>query len=320
MMLATEFAVAPKIMGLLKQVEVSPGGLAAVTAGETYEDDNPSSVARILGQVLYQTLHNGRDKPNELAMRSLRDPAFETSLAHAMPPMSRTVRAPVVGGTEHDPIALLDGVRVRATTSVTSPHDGEISVELPCARPGLSPGFLYVHGSRSGSLTGPMLRLYAHVDDVDGAPALWGHTTELLESLSVAWHGKILSARVLYPRNDALVIYLQRDGWRHAGRIAESLESTGLLAPGISPFTKAITESVGCAFEPTDKRGANSGLSFGQHRANIFAQALISHATTDTGSHSVEESLYAAFVDADIDPSEPARNLSSPATAVLGFG
>lgn len=315
----THAQIAPRIDALLQEVTVFPGGMTALTAGETYEEDNPSSLARTLGSVLYQTLHNGRDKPLDFAVRSFRAPAYEAQFVQRAPALQRTVQGPIAAHDGEVPLVEIDKVRLRVPEASGAVGDA-VSFEMPRLRPGLSPGFLYLTGRTARLLPGPMLRLYARVEDPDLAPELWGRAVGLLEDLPMDWHGKILSSQLLYPRHDALVIYLHRDGWRQARRIAEGLQSTGLLGSGTSPFTCAITESVGCAFEPTDRRGISRGLSFGQHRANTLAQALVTHAALpDADRQPVQESVYAAFVDADIDPLEPARNLSSPATDVLGI-
>jgi hypothetical protein len=54
-------------------------------------------------------------------------------------------------------------------------------------------------------------------------------------------------------------------------------------------------------------------MSFGQHRTHVLAEALVRHAALPSGvPQSREECLTAAFINAGIDPAEPARNLSSP--------
>lgn len=320
-MLATESRVSPRVLAVIDGVTVFPGGLSATAAGETYDEDNSANLARTLGGILYQTAHNGRDKPLELAVRSFRDPAFEKGLLARTPATTRPVDARVAGHDAGTGIVDLDGVLVRSAIPAEQAAVGEsVRIDLPCARPGLSPGFLYLYGAHGGQMQGPMLRLYAHVADPLVSPDVWAATVEFLQSLDVGWHAKVLSNQVLYPRNDAVVIYLQRDGWRHARRIAETLQDTGMLGAGQSPFTRQITDGVSCAFEPSDKRGAHKGLSFGQHRANILAQALVTHASLpDPDKRPVAESVYSSFLDADIDPAEPARNMSSPMTDVLGI-
>lgn len=311
----------PRLRDVLDQVEVAPGGLTARTAGETYDEDDPATLARTLGAVLYQTVHNGRDKPLQEAMRSFRDLTYEQTLLARTPDSHRQVTGRLVTAEAETSVVELDGVLVRVPAEQTTPGDSDrLAVRVPCARPGLSPGFLYLYPSNGSRLTGPTLRLYAHLPAPEAAPEVWARAVEVLEELGVGWHAKVLSNRALYPRYDGLVVYLNRDGWRHAGALAETLEATGLLGSGQSPFTRSLTSGVSVAFEPTDKRPMHAGTSFGQHRATILAQAIVAHATVpDPDGQPIEELIYTAFLDADIDPEEPARNLGSPVTAVLGL-
>ncbi|PRY11499.1 T3SS effector HopA1 family protein [Kineococcus rhizosphaerae] len=311
--------VSPRLLDAARGVDVEPGGLAATVAGTRYVEGSPVALARTVGGVLYQTVHNGRDKPLEFALRSFRDPRFEQTLVAATPPLVRSVRADVVapaapGAT--DVVVDLDGVRVRVPNS--EPREGSVRVDLPGLRPALSPGFLYAHGPRAGRLRGPVLRLYAHVADPQAAPEVWRRAVRFLTVPEIGWHAKVLSTPSLYPRCDALVVYLCRDGWPVAAPLAHELEATGLLGGSTSPFTRALTPSVGCAFEPTDRRPAHAGSSFGQHRANVVAEAVVAHALEGADAD-LAGLLAQACVDADVDPLEPARNLASPALPVLGL-
>lgn len=318
-MIGIDTTLNTRLRDLLPEVVVHPGGMVAMTAGEVYDADNPATVARNLGSALYQTFHTGRDKPLDLAMRTMRDMEMERSLYAAMPQLTRSVEARFEKALDEGSMVTIDQVRVRVPQHPDSTDALSMSVEVPAARPGLSPGFFYVIGTNSRQFVGPTLRLYAHLDDPESAAPVWSRLVDLMEALRLPWHGKILSCPVLYPRNDALVIYLPREAWGHASQLAAQLQGTGLLAPGVSPFTKPITESVSCAFEPDDQRGANAGLSFGQHRATVLAEALVRHAAEDEPHGTVEDAIIGAFIDANIDPAEPARNLTSPPTSLLGL-
>ena len=65
------------------------------------------------------------------------------------------------------------------------------------------------------------------------------------------------------------------------------------------------------AWEPDDPRPHMQRLSFGQHRMNIIATALVQHAVLGE-TDGADQAIYEAFIDNGIDPSNPARNLSSP--------
>ncbi|MBP0452197.1 hypothetical protein J5Y04_22020 [Kitasatospora sp. RG8] len=312
--------LADKIAALAEQVTVLDGGLKAETAGEVYEAGSPQALARTLGSVLYDTLHSGRAKPLGMKPRSLRDAALDAALDAATGPRTTAAVGAFVAEADGHTVVRLDGVRVRVPDEAVAGRSGdEVTVVMPCARPGLSAGFFLADSSLPQPATrGPLLRLYAHLDTPDVAPAVWGRLVEFLEEAGVPWRAKIASSPTVYPRNDALVVYLPRPSWRVAGPCAEMLQATGLLADGTSPFTRAITASVGCAFEPDDPGTGRRDLSFGQHRAQVLAEALVRHAAALTDEHEVlADTIATAFMDAGIDPAEPARNLSSPLVNVL---
>src|SRR5699024_4584249 len=66
---------------------------------------------------------------------------------------------------------------------------------------------------------------------------------------------------------------------------------------------------VSVAWEPADPRPGMSRLSFGQHRASVFAKALVD---AKKQGEPVVPFLKSAFVAANIDPLTPFRNLTSP--------
>lgn len=305
--------LAPRVAGLLERVEVSEGGHRAETAGEVYESGSPQALVSQLASVLYQTLHTGRSAPLESTPRTWRDADFDARLHQVLEGRTVTRSASVLRAEEERSVVQLDGVRVSVpAASLTVTTGGDAEVVLPAARPGLSPGFFFA-SSQATAGSGATLRLYAHLDDPDAAPQVWRAAVDFLDGARTPWRAKISSSPLLYPRTDALVVYLPRPGWKKAQACAEHLQATGLLAPGTSPFTRPLTPSVGVAFEPDDQRPFRRGMSFGQHRTHVLAEALVRHAALPSGvPQSREECLTAAFINAGIDPAEPARNLSSP--------
>lgn len=319
-MLHGNLQLADKIAALIDQVAVVDGGLKAETAGEVYEANSPQALGRKLGAALYQTLHTGRDKPLDVMMRSWRDRAFDAALDEATGLRTMSLPGRLTDVREDHTIVEVDGLRVRTPHDVLTERSGDTAdIILPCARPGLSPGFFLATSSAGASArTGPILRLYGRLDGPDSAPAVWRELVTFLADAGIPWRAKISSSPLLYPRNDAVVVHLTRPGWRVAQECAELLQSTGLLGEGTSPFTHAITASVGCAFEPDDPRPSRREMSFGQHRTQVFADALVEHAVLpDSEQEPLTEFIGAAFIDAGIDPNEPARNLASPLVGVL---
>jgi hypothetical protein len=308
-----------RVAGLLDRVVVEPGGLRARTSGETHESDSQQQLVQKLSSVLYQTLHTGRDRPLDTQPRTWREAEFDQQLRQATGERVSPMTGRLVAEDAEHFLVTLDGVRVQVPASaVLARVEDRIEAAIPSGRPGLSPGFFLATSSLPASRSGTTLRLYARLDAPEAASAVWKTLLDFLEEAHVPWRAKISSSRQLYPRNDALVVYLPRPAWRIARGCAQVLADTGLLAAGTSPFTHPINESVGCAFEPDDRRMSRRDMSFGQHRTHVLTEALVQHAVSaDPVQDSAGDAVAAAFIDAGIDPREPARNLSSPVVEVL---
>ncbi|MFE1057046.1 T3SS effector HopA1 family protein [Streptomyces rochei] len=308
-----------RVSAVLERVSVEPGGLCAHTAGETYEADSQQQLVQKLSGVLYQTLHTGRDKPLDSQPRTWREPEFDQRLSEATGDRFSSLTGQFVAEESEHVVVALDGVRVRVPApAVTGRAGDQVEVAIPSGRPGLSPGFFLATSGVPAVRGGATLRLYARLDDPEAAPGVWKALLDFLEETNAPWRAKISSSRQLYPRNDALVVYLPRPAWRLARGCAQVLADTGLTATGTSPFTHPVNESVGCAFEPDERRLSRRDMSFGQHRTHVLAEALVRHAASaEPAQESARDAVAAAYIDAGIDPSEPARNLSSPVVDVL---
>jgi len=71
---------------------------------------------------------------------------------------------------------------------------------------------------------------------------------------------------------DALVVYLDADGWRALPELAEAAADGPGVGGDVSAFCRRLRPGVAVAWEPEDDRPAMRGLSFGQHRAGVLAQ------------------------------------------------
>ena len=312
--------VAAPITALADRITITPGGLKAEIADETFEADNPTLVAQQLGDALYELTHAGHDKLTGTIRRTMREPDLDTALLEATGKRTTTITTRYITGDEHTATVAIDGIRVRLPADRLTTRTGETAtVVLPCARPAVSTGFfLATSGKVPFRSTGQLLRLYGRIDTKDAAPTIWRQLVAFLEDSTIPWQAKISSSRVGYPRNDAVVVYLPRPAWRAARPCADMLQATGLMGEGSSTFTHQLTHSVACAFEPDDARPSYRGLSFGQHRTKVLAEALVKHATLPADeAGTVNDFIYGAYIDAGIDPSQPARNLSSPIVDVL---
>ncbi|MEU8705045.1 T3SS effector HopA1 family protein [Streptomyces sp. NPDC048565] len=300
-----------------RSVEIADDLRTATVAGRDIEADNPRELQRLLALGIYEVLHAGLPvEPTPVPWRT-RDARFEQELAGWVP--HRTTRASglVRAEPEADDTRVLlerEGVRVwtpRERISAPGPlvEGARVVLDVPAARPALSPGFFLVDGSRQASGGGAVLRVYVHLVDADRAGEVWGRALEFLEERQAHYRAKVLSVRRLYPRRDGLVVYLRKGSWELAGPLADALSGAPGLGAGVSAFARPLADGVAVAWEPSDSRSGMRGLSFGQHRAGVLAQALIEH-RKDGGS--LADVIVDRFTEAGIDPDDPSANITAP--------
>ncbi|MEU6708951.1 T3SS effector HopA1 family protein [Streptomyces wuyuanensis] len=280
-----------------------------------------SSAAALRGpltRTLYDVLHAGR-RQDTTRSRSLRDPAFEKRLADAAPHRTTTAPARVIEAANRpgETIVELAGIRLAIpaetirTTRAPQPGD-TVTVELPAARPALSPGFFLIDSSRGRPRRSPLLRLYVHVAAPDSAPHAWHEALSLLESKHVPYRAKILSSPRAYPRTDSLVIYLGPDAWHLAADLSQTLGNLPGSGAATSVFARRLAPGVAMAWEPADNLLGRTRPSYGQHRSAALTDALIQHATVDGTTASLDAAVHEALAHAGIDPLAPERDIDSP--------
>jgi hypothetical protein len=318
--------IAPEISEALEEIEVAEGGLTAVVGHEELDAKTPGDLAKKLGGLFYQNLHAGmKDQGDSTRQRSLRDDDFDQRLFAAMPHRTTRVQATVLSDVpEADSVIVrLDGLRVRIPRDrigdrLPGPDSDLVTLRIPAPRPALSTGFFLTDASR-GRVTGSqMLRLYIHLTDAESAPDVWGTVLSRMEELELRYRAKVTSSLKHFPRRDALVVYLGPDAWHAAGDIAASVQGLSGLGTTTSPFVRRLADGVGTAWEPDDPRPGKGALSFGEHRCQVLAEALVGHAVRADGV-SREAVVAEAFLNAGTDPLMPARNLDSPVLPGIGL-
>lgn len=300
----------------LEQVRVREGGLTATAYGRDLEADSPVKLTGKLASVLYNRAHVGRTDAKDVPTpRSWRTPdldaAFGDALPHAATEMPVKLTAKPAGGWA---VLLIDGVRFRAPAAVVPDgvrEGGTFPLTLPPARPALSPGFYLADGSRGrGRPGGPVLRVYLHLTSPDLAVKAWSVITAELEGAGVPWRAKVTSSPVLFPRRDAMVVYLGGEAWG-AFRLVAGAAGALALPPETSLFAHRVADGVAIAWDPEDPRSGKGGLSFGEHRCGAVAEGLVKHAVGGTGMNLVQH-VEASLLDAGVDPRAVWRNLASP--------
>jgi hypothetical protein len=167
------------------------------------------------------------------------------------------------------------------------------------------PGFYLALGDEDadeeGDATEPLVRLYWHLTAGAAAPFI-GAVTSLLIACGVPFQAKVPSDPTGYRRADAGVLYLRRrDGDRVRGALARVHEAVAAgLRPEVPMFTKRLADGLGLADDPGD------GLSFGEHRCRLAAQALWrSFIGGDADRSARAGTMAAVFRESGLDPSRP---------------
>lgn len=310
--------VATALLAALQDVRVQPDQLAASVGTRELQAESPRQLRRLLSNALYEVLHTGAEQTEGPLPFRLRDRSFERTLADAVPHRETSVRARVLavgegdGSAEPRYLVALDGVRVWVPfdqiglAGVAAVGEIVTVANTPC-RPALSPGFFLVQGSRS-ERSGEPLRVYVHLPDWRETAAIWGRVLEHLEQARAAYRAKVLSAEDLYPRRDALVVYLDPEWLYIAHELADLLRGMPGVGAETSLFTHRLGPGVAAAWEPRDDRPGMTGLSFGQHRASAVAEALVD---TADGSAPLATVLRAKLAAANINPTHVALNVGS---------
>jgi hypothetical protein len=235
-------------------------------------------------------------------------------LADEAPHRHSVVAAHLIADEGPTLLVQVHGVRVRVPADIRAsnrdPTATEVSLRWPAARPGASPGFFLVDGSRGAALgDGDVLRVYLHLGHPDAAVAAWRTTLAYLEALDVPYRAKIANSRASYPRQDAMVVYLGSGSWHATETLHDALDGIEVEYP-TSPFTRRIAPGIAVAWEPARASQGHRRLSFGEHRAAAVADGLIAYAR-----HPCERSrsaeLAVALRKAGIDPRAPDRNIGS---------
>ena len=309
-------ALHPRLRAALATITVDLPRLTARVGGTTDDAENPDALRHALANAVYERLHAGLAHEATPRPRSLRDAPYEELLADAVPhaetelslPAARVAPAPDPG----ERVVTLDGVR----TLVPAAHlryDGEDRALLryPCARPALSAGFFLVDGSAGRPSGDRIVRFYLHVTDAAAGPHVWGTLLRALEERPIRYQAKVSSSPRLYPRHDAIVVYLEE--LEEGGVPAIDLPAVVTGLPGMgrttSVFTRELAPGLATASEPADPRTGMSRMSFGQHRAHALAEGLLEHARESLPG-SAETTVSRALARAQADPAAPWRNLA----------
>jgi HopA1 effector protein family len=317
---APGFALPSTLDRLLRTVSVGEHGVALAAMDEQVELGRAEQATRRIGDALYRKWHAGSRRPlgEAVAPRDLADTDFMVPLAREL--VHRRSLSPgwrVLRRTSDGVVVEREGLRVLVDAERVHEDDagsGLATVSMPGVRPALSPGFFIIDGESGtpDTRTGWTLRVYAHLDGARAHEAA-RRALAVLDPSGEPYRMKLLSAHGAYPRYDSLVVYLSE--YVPASRLEELVEAFAPCLAGwdVSPFVARLGPGVGFAWEPAEQ--AWPPRSFGQHRAELVAGAIVDWAAGPSGAAAGIE-LCAVVADhlttAGVEPGAPWREFASP--------
>lgn len=319
-LLKTKPALAPGLAAALAGLRIDPDLDQVGIGARTVEADDPIAFRAALASALYEHWHAGTPEREMVPAGVRRSPAYEHELTRVFPhghtATEATVHAlPDDAGTGDGPglgVVEVGRVRIAVPAEVVAgraPGDRFV-LDLPAARPMLSPGFLYAKGAAGGTDGSTVLRMYVHVEAPEHGPALWRGVLETLEGRGARYGAKILSRPESYPRRDAIVLYLPQASWSCVPDLVRALDGAVGLGEATSVLTHRLAPGLALAWEPTDTRPGRTRVSFGQHRTMAVAGGVVRHMSDGVD---LEQAVAEELTASGVDPAEPARNLDSPA-------
>lgn len=178
---------------------------------------------------------------------------------------------------------------------------------FPSYRTNTTPGYVLALGEH-GPGPGEISRIYISSSSASDTVRYWGPLLRALNATGCGYQAKALSTAASHPRSDAIVLYLPRTDVNAVHLICEeALAGPHRATTPTSIFTEALGGQLATAQEPADPRPAYRGLSFGQHRSRVLAEALLSSARSGT---TLRDAWQQAANQARIDPHNPGRNLN----------
>lgn len=309
----SDHPVSPALLDASSRVHVAPDRSYATVGDRRIEAETARELRRLLSDALYHDLHAGLSLGEDPLPFRLRDAAFDEELAQAVPHQQTTLHGLVRAAGENAHVIELSGVRVRVPADQVHSDGpvtpgGVVGVANTSLRPALSPGFFLVEGTRPHR-SADLLRVYVHITEWTAAAEIWRTALSYLEAHGVTYRAKVVSSKLLYPRRDALVVYLDQADRHSARGIADALVDLPGIGTQTSVFARRLRPGVATAWEPRDPLPGMDGLSFGQHRASVLAKALVE---TADATESFADVLHGFLLEANVDPADPSRNADSP--------
>ncbi|KUM35197.1 T3SS effector HopA1 family protein [Arthrobacter sp. EpRS71] len=302
------------LAGLERRVAVDTHRLTARIDATTLSATSHSELRSHLAGAIYTHLHVGHPGietvpgtgHQDLAAALIDAIPHRTVIQSASPVPSASARTSVQG-VPHQALQL-SGMKVLFPPEalVRNSLDEIVGVCVPSWRTRTTPGFLLALGAHGSVNPVAASRLYLSCATASEVLEAWPKILRVLAASGLGHQVKALSSSRAFPRSDALVIYVSADDSDAAASlVGPALESLPATVTATSVFTQSVRDRLALAMEPKDPRAAYQGLSFGQHRSRVLADALLraSAEKTDLQPVWVEEAHTAC-----INPHQPGYN------------
>lgn len=299
-----------RLAAALRTITVDPECRTAKVGPREVKAGGSAELRRELALAIYDELHAGRGELRPPVGRYLRDETVEERLGALMPHADTVRSAEVVVTRAGESLVRMDGVKVWLRDVRVGTYGAAALVRVPAARPALSAGYFIADSAAEWIPDGAaVLRVYVHVTSMMAVFGAWAATLRTLAEQGGRYRVKVVSSAELLPRRDGLVVYVPESEADVARRVASAVEPVCGIGPEVSVFARPIAPGVATAWEPSDARPEMRGLSFGEHRSAVLADALVTHAVNGDGSPA-EHAVIGAFLAAGINPADPAGPIS----------
>ncbi|MFW0772014.1 T3SS effector HopA1 family protein [Paenarthrobacter nitroguajacolicus] len=305
------------LAALEHRVSVDAYRLTARIDATTLSATSHSELRSQLAGAIYTHLHVGHPGIETVPGTGHQDLAVALidAIPHRTVVQAATVQAATVGtrpgtsvqGVPHQ-VVELSGVKVLfpAEALVRNPLDEIVGVHVPSWRSRATPGFLLALGAHGSVNPAAASRLYLSFATASEALEMWPKILGALAASGLGHQVKTLSSSLAFPRSDAMVIYVSaNDSDAAVSLVRPALRSLSERDTPVSVFTHGVGDRLALAMEPKDSRPAYRGLSFGQQRSRVLADALLraSKEKTDLEAVWADEAQTAC-----INPHQPGYN------------
>lgn len=263
----------PVVLQVRDEIAISPDGTSFTSSCETHTGGSERELKHNLRTYIYRRWHGDGTRMSPTAGKEdLHDEgiykrvwdATDQPIAHREVPCHE---GPLCG------VVHLQGVRVRLPLQEACTPQGVHLIGVPKLRPYISPGFIY-YSHQPFDEPSIAWRVYINLKDPASGAGIW---SKLVSDLPAAgaenFHAKIGATDLMIERRDSLVVYLE--SWTPELRsVFEVLPELGALNCDTSAITLRITTGVSLGQEPKLSPKFR-GMSFGQHRSHVLAEALV---------------------------------------------